>query len=163
MTVGKRSINSLATLESGGTLRLVIKDWGKSLPKPGDKIKKKLGAKLSHCTSLKLDTVASKLIPPAVKLKRSPIDRFIEAAISLSTDTDGGARSLNHHSPSTTKLFSGKASNHVRLASRSIIFCALTGSPDDEVTPSNRPRINGVKVMGCSNLSLKKELISAVS
>ena len=129
----------------------------------GTKQKKKLGAKLSHCTSLKLDTVASKLIPPAVKLKRSPIDRFIEAAISLSTDTDGGARSLNHHSPSTTKLFSGKASNHVRLASRSIIFCALTGSPDDEVTPSNRPRINGVKVMGCSNLSLKKELISAVS
>ena len=69
VTVGKRSINSLATLESGGTLRLVIKDWGKSLPRPGDKIKKKLGAKLSHCTSLKLDTVASKLIPPAVKLK----------------------------------------------------------------------------------------------
>ena len=102
-------------------------------------------------------------MPPAVKLKRSPIDRFIEAAISLSIDTEGATTSLNHHSPSTTKLFSGSVSNHVRLASRSIIFSALMGSPDDEVTPSKRPRISGVKVMGCSNLLLKKELISSVS
>ena len=112
----------------------------------GESIKKKLGEKLCHSISLKLVTDAVNVLPPAEKFNSSPISKFIETAISLSTETSETVLSSSHHWPSTTLLLNGREVCHVKLASLSMRFSKFVSSELGRFADSSLPRIRGVKV-----------------